>query len=735
MNQLAKSLIIAMAVLASGIAYAQPATTTITGVKTDSLSQQPLATDSIVSLKGVVVTSAKPFIIQKTDRIVLNVAQSPVAAGGNAYEIIKRAPGVTDQAGLRFRGKNVAVYINDKPSRLTGEDLQTYLAGMPANSIEKVEIIPNPSARYEAQGGSVINIVLAKNKNFGTNGTVTAGIGSGTYGRYNTGISLNYRQQKISIYGSYDLQHSKVLSTMQTERFLNTINKIQDKQTTVTTSTSHAFRAGFDYDINKKSSFGMLIRGNINYREKNATNTSLLRYYSTGNDSSSIVTTRNKFSLTTPTINLYYKTGIGKTGQLNINADYYNYTKSATADFTTFFLDHKGLAYTDPYFLKDQSPAQNMIRSFSADYMITANKIKYEMGIKTVFTKTDNRSIWNIYENDEWLNDATKSNHFIYRETINAAYLLATKSFKKLDLQLGLRAEQTNSKGESPTLQQVRKDHYISFFPSADLTYNQSDDQQFSLSYRRKIERFGFDIVNPFIVYQNQYAYYQGNPDIRPSYSHNLELSWSYRNEWLASASYSYYMNVLAEVYRKSPDGNAMISSFDNIASANQVDVNISYTKSLFNKKLTTSNTIGGLYAGYNAPANTQLNKTGLTAYISSNNILQLGKKWKGEITANYYSPLQFGSYRFRSQFGMNIGISKNILENKGTLALSLSDVFNSNKQHYSITSFGVRSVTSNNAETRFARLTFSYRFGNKNVKASRSRKTGIDDVKSRMKN
>lgn len=681
-------------------------------------------------MTGVTVSSSKPFIVQKNDKITVNVAQSPILAGGNVYDAVKKAPGVTDFQGLQFRGKNVTVYINDKPSRLGGEELKNYLTSMPANTVERVEVMPNPSAKYEANGGPVINIILSKSKDLGTNGTLTAGLGAGRYPRLNSGVSLNHRTSAMNVYGSYDYLQHKTRSIIRTDRSFNQLFSIDDERRSFDQLGSHSAKAGLDYTINKRSSAGVLVRGVFTDRNKYSQNISV-----TTADSSSVVNNEGKSDISSIAANIYYKTKLGKAGDLSVNADYFNYDKMRNDQFATRYFDDKQNEYAAPYLLRAGAPANNEIRSFSADYTLGKNKIRYEAGAKMVMTGTDNTSNWEKNVNNSWENDIQKSNRFIYKENVYAAYASASGSKGKFDIEAGLRMEYTDANGYSVTLKQENNNDYVSLFPSLSVSFNHSEKQQYSFSYRRRIERFGFDIVNPFIIYQNQYSYYQGNPFIKPSLSNNLSLGWTYGNEWMASVDYGHFTDALAEVYKKAENGEAMISTFENIASADQLSLNVSYTKSLFQGKLTTSNTLGGLYAKYNAPAETDLSNAALAVFINSSNMISIGKAWRGELSAAYYSPMQFGAYQFKQQFFASIGFSRTLLEKKATLGISVTDIFNSNKQRYNVLSYGVKSMNNSNPETRFIKLNFTYKFGNKNVKAAKNRQTGIDEVKRRMSN
>ncbi|MFT3825433.1 MAG: outer membrane beta-barrel family protein [Chitinophagaceae bacterium] len=704
-------------------------------VNSNTSAVQVIMAPESKSLGAVTVTGSKPFIVQKTDKITLNVAQSPVAAGDNIYEVVKRAPGMQDQGSLKFRGKTVTVLMDGRQLNMSADDLKNFLSAMPANTVERIEVLPNPSAKYDAQGGAVVNIISAKNKNLGLNGIANLGMGAGKYVRYNSGISLNYRNTKMNLYGSYDYLHTKTWNSLKAERNLFANSVIYDQQQGQNTNNNHVFKAGLDYEINKKSSWGILVKGTAGFRKKNTDGTTV-NSYGDNNDSSSTVAQAGKSSITTPAVNLYYKTKVGSKGaELILNADYFRYNKEWKDDFTTRYFDPKGAEYMNPYLLRDNSPGNNTIRSFTADYSFALKSIRFETGIKTVFTTTDNDIIWEQNNGNGWEKDANKSNRFVYDENINAGYLSAKSSWKKFDWQLGVRAEQTNTKGNSITLNKISKNSYFNLFPSVDLGYNQSEDQQFSLAYRRKIERFGFNIVNPFIIYQNQYAYSQGNPDIKPTYSDNFEAGWSYKNEWMASLSYSHYTDVMMDVYKKDPVTGAMISTYDNLNGADQADLNVSYTRSFFNNRFTTSNTIGGLYAAYKATGQAKLSQSAFTYYFSSQNIVTLAKGFRAEVSMNYYSPLVLTPYHFKAQYSVNAGVSKTMLKNKGTLTLNVSDLFNTARQRYTVETESVRSVNNSKQESRFVKLTFSWKFGNSQVKASKSRRSGIDEVQRRMNN
>ena len=716
----------------------KPCTIDSVVVRKDAPSPTGLSVKMVLDqnvLKAVAVNATKPFIIQTTDKIVLNVAESPIAAGGNIYDVLSRIPGlITQGSSFQFRGKPVAVLIDDKYTNLSGDDLINYLSTMPANSIEKIEVIPNPSAKYDAQGGAVINIRTAKNKNFGTNGIFTAGIGTGRYARYNSGLSLNYRNKNINVYSSYDYQHNGQYYNNHTDRFISNGATLLEDEYDVRKRDNHSFKLGMDYDISKKSVFSVLVKGMDNFRNRAVSTRSLLGNTGNQSDSLSTVASTGRAVFYSPSVNVFYKTTFDSSGkELKINADYFEYDKGWDDVFATHYFDAKGQEYTNPLFLRDHSPARNTVRSLSADYTLPTTIGKIEAGLKTTFTTTDNNVRWQQNNGTDWIIDSSKTNHFIYRENINAAYINGSRTIKKFSLQLGLRVEQTNTEGNLVTLGQVNKRNYTYLFPNASLQYAPSDDQQYGFSYHENIVRPGFDLLNPFIIYRSQYDYWQGNPNILPTRSHNFELSYGWKNELLASLNYSHYQDEVADIFRKSNIPNAVVNTSVNLGSANNVDASLTLTKSLFNGKWATSNTAGAFYARYNAAAEAQLNKGKVTAYATSENMFILPKGFKGELTAYYYSPMVFDVYHFKSRYWADAGISKSILQSKGSIALNVTDIFNTMIAKFDISSFGVQSYNSNKTESRFVKLVFTYKLGNKNVKSSGNRNTGIEEEKNRM--
>lgn len=706
--------------------------------------QKPIVLDDIyLSLQKeilgnvTVTSSAKPFIVQSANKITLNITQSPIASASNAYDILLQAPGVMEQDNsIKFRAKSVTILIDGKPSNLSNDDLKTMLSSMPGSNIEKVEIIPNPSAKYDAQGGSVINIKLIKNKNYGTSGSFTAGTGAGRFEKYNSGITANYKNNKINVYSSYNYEYNKQYYNNNSNRILsNSSNIIQDEYG-ILSKNNHSYRIGADYEINKNNVAGIQLKGYSNLQGRTISNHSVLTNNISQNDTSSSVYTNGNSLIFNPSVNVYYKSTLDSLGrEITINVDYFDYNKKWQDNFTTNYFDQKNIEYLQPFLLRDNSPANNTIKSIAVDYNHPSSIGNFEAGLKIALTTTDNNILWQDLSNNNWVTDSSKTNHFIYKENISAGYITYNKAFKQAwEINLGIRAEQTNTEGILFNINQINKRSYINLFPNINVQYLKNLNNIFTLSYRKSIERFGFDVVNPFIKYQSQYSYYQGNPNIEPQFNHSIDFTYIYKQSLVLGLSETHSINALGPVYLKSGT-NATISSYSNFKSADLFYV-YSYYRKEFVKGWTT-NIIGGFgFYRYNTSSDTttQSNNNSSWSYLLQwNNSFNLRNGLTGELNASYQGPMASGIYKLNSIFSSNMGIGKQLLKNKAAIKLSVTDLFNTQKKIIHINYQGVVMEQERKAESRFISISFSYKFGNKNLKAKKERGSKINDLESRM--
>lgn len=686
------------------------------------------------SIKGVTVVARKPFIVVAPNLVTLNVSQSPIASGGSVYDAIKMAPGITEQDGsLSFRGKAVNILINGRPSHLSGEDLKNRLDGMSAGSIEKIEILPNPPARYDAQGGSVINIVLAKNKDYGTNYILTAGGGTGKYAKENTGIDINKRTSKLNLSAGYDFNRGTQYYQSTSVRYLpGALLKADEYEER--RRNNDGYKLAVDYDISSKTSVGFLFNGYINARDRDVVNTSILHYDANVTDSSQKVFTAGNARISSPSLNLYYKTALDSIGKtLTLNADFMNYAKRWSDNFTNRYYDAGGGEYLVPYYLKDNSPGRIKVYSLSADYEMPAKNGKWEGGLKGGYIITDNDVLWENNTGSGWKTDPGKTDHFIYKENVNAAYISYSRPVNKWSLQGGLRTEQTNTEGKSITTGEVNRNSYIHLFPTVNISYTTAKGNALGLVYRKSIVRFGFDYVNPFITYQNAYAYSQGNPHLQPQITHQLSATWSLGQSFLAGFDYIKSIKSLGVSYRSEND--VTISSYDNFNGSQVYYLYVSYYKQLLSVWQLSFMQAFGYFSydvnttGYNTAGK---NNNPFTS-INFRNTLSFKTGWTGELNASYVSALVSGIFKRKPYYSADMGVSKNLLKNKLTLKLSCTDVFNTLTADMKVNYQGVVMDKNKKEESRFLTLTARYRFGNLGIKKNKNRASGIEDIRGRI--
>ena len=689
-------------------------------------------------LKGVTVKASRPFIEQRADKLVLNVAASPIAAGGTAYDVLGRAPGVLESGtGFQLRGKSVTVLLDGKATNLSGGELKTMLSALPGNSLDQVEIIANPSARYDANGAAIINLITAKSRKFGTNGTATVGVGSGQFGRTNAGLNLNHRTEKLNLYGGLDRLDNKTYSTTSAVRTAENGPRISESGRDERQNHNNSARVGLDYQVSANTSLGFLLKGSLNQRARTGSNLAELDEAASGRPlAASFVASAGSSQMLNPAINLYFKTKLDTLGRtLSLNADYFGYRKDTHTSYATQPLDGRFENAGPLALLRDNSPVRNAVRSASADFAQPIHHGTLEAGLKTTFTTTDNDIRWEqALEGQPWAVDAGKTNHFIYRENVNAAYVSLNRAGNNVDVQLGLRAEQTNTTGTSLTTGQSTTRHYLNLFPMMAAQYKLSEKSRLGLSYSRKIDRFQFGIVNPFVTYVSQYRYLQGNPNIQPSYSHNFELTHSFGDLLSTSLSYGHHTNVLVESYTKNDASQVVVSSYQNFGSAETVSASTTLMQPLLNGKWSTVTTLGLEYARVNSAA-VGLRAARPSGYLSSNHTVRLPHGFKAEASAMYMSPMTFGGVAFHSRLSSSFGVSKALFKAAATLTLNVTDPFNQQQTGYDVLANGVNSTNLDKIESRFVKLNFSYKFGNQRVKASQRRRTGTEAEQGRMEN
>lgn len=692
-------------------------------------------------MQAVVVTARKPLIEVKADKTIMNVEGTINAEGNDALELLRRSPGVTidKDDNLSLAGKNgVQVYIDNRPTPLSGQDLANYLKSLQSSQVEAIEIITNPSAKYEAAGNAgIINIRLKKNKAFGTNGSATAGWQVGRHARYNGSLNLNHRNKNINVYGTYGINRGQNGAVMEMFRQVgdSTFNQLNE---VTFEPMSHNFKVGMDYSLSTQSSIGAIVNGSLSSPKVVTDSRTDISQLSTGTLNRVLIAgstseaRRNNYN-----INLNYMYN-GKDGKsLNLNADKGYFDNNNDQYQPNIYFDPSGQKMSSVIY-RMISPTLIDIYSLKADYEQNLGKGKLGVGGKTAFVNTDNDfKRYDVINSIEQL-DRNRSNRFKYDENINAGYINYNYPFTGFMIQAGLRVENTISKGISTGekmngtgYENVRtefKRDYLDFFPSAAMTFNKNPMNQWSLSYSRRIDRPGYQNLNPFEFKLDEYTSQRGNTNLQPQYTNSFSLSNTYRYKLNTSLNYSHVSNLFTQII-DTTEGNKAFITQKNLATQDVMSFNISYP--FMYKTLTVFANINTNYSLYQADFGNNrkidANAFGLSAMTQAS--YKFAKTWTAELMAFYNAPTIYqGTFKASSLWMMEAGMQKQLFGGKGTLKASMGDVFNS--MRFSATSdfAGQKVKFSANPETQMFKLNFTLRFGSNTVKGAKQRTSGAEE-------
>ncbi|MCB9055372.1 MAG: TonB-dependent receptor [Chitinophagales bacterium] len=700
------------------------------------------------SLSGVTVSSKKPMIEVKADKMIVNVEGTINAVGNDALELLRKSPGVMidKDDNISLAGKNgVQVYIDGKPSPLSGSDLSNFLKSMQSSQVESIEIITNPSAKYEAAGNAgIINIRLKKNKTFGTNGSVNLGYVQGIYPKYNGGINLNHRNKKINLFGSYNYNNGDYLMKMRStsERFdtlFETNNRINAN------INSHSFKGGMDYFVNKNSTLGAVVTGNIADNKITTAGPMYFTYQPT-NQLVKILRATNDNDRGSDNVNTNLNYRYAKPGgtELNIDADYGTFKITSDQYQPNYYYLGDGVTETSRVIYNMISNTDIDLYSLKADYEQNYKGGRLGIGGKIGFVNTDNDfKRYDVFTSGNKY-DSSKSNRFKYEENINALYVNYNKQVKPGFLvQLGVRMENTNITGTSNgfreengvfvTYDSVFNRHYTDFFPSASMTFNKNPMNQWTFSYSRRIDRPAYQDLNPFEFKLSEYAYMKGNTDLRPQYTNSFGVTNVYKFRLTTSLNYSHVKDIFAQL----PDTIDKTKGFltkKNLATQDIVALNISYPFQY--KRYSFFANLNANFSHYQADfgggdRKVDQNIFALVYYMQ--NSFNLGKDWTAELTGLYISPSVWqGVVRSDAMGSVDIGVQKVLFNKKLNLKVAYSDIFKTMKWGGSTNFTGGNARFNGHGELGQIKINLSYRFGNSQVKASRQRKTGLEEETKR---
>lgn len=713
----------------------QPATTL------ESASLQSGASN----LKGVTVAAKKPFIEQQLDRTVVNVESSIMAAGGSALEVMEKLPGVlVDKNGnISIKGKQgVKVMIDDRPGYLSAAELTAFLRNMPASQLDQIEIMSNPPAKYDAAGNGVINIKRKKLKTGGFNGTLTLTALQGRYPGTTQNLNFNYSNKHVNFYGNAGFSYRKSFEDYYIVRnFRNgakEITSIYDQHTyTKTTGKSITAKLGADYYASAKTTIGVALGGFHNPSEAVNTNNTLLK---TGDG---VMTTRVDAPATTKgkwdnmEANVSLKHVFAAERELLLNADYLSYNSTSEQHFDNrYFKPDSSEAAPRKSFLADL-PAKINIYSLKADYTHPfSDKTRLEAGVKTSFVNTDNNAQYFDGVSGGWKKNDSLSNHFLYKENVNAGYLNLRHKHDRWEFQAGLRAEQTWLKGEQKNNGQTFSRSYLQFFPSAFVAYDVDKESKVTLSYGRRIERPDYRSMNPFRFYLDQYTYNEGNPYLNPQYSHNIELGYSiWEGALTTTLLYNRTTDIIQEVILQNADKNETYQRPENLNTRKVLGANVN-AQIPIGETMTTVLYMDYNHYDYSGAINNEpfeLKAGVFTAQLMQQVKLQNG--WGFQFMGTWSSRSIDGTFLQQPIGTLHAGIQKDILGKQATIRLSASDIFGWNRYNATSRYQNIDIHIRGQWQSQVLKLAFTYRFNkNDRKETTDKRESAAEEERQRVK-
>jgi len=699
----------------------------------------------VKKLQDVTVTSKKPMIEIKADKTIFNVESSINATGSNALELLQKSPGVQvdNNDNISMKGKTgTKIYIDGKPTQLDAKNLAEYLKGINSNDIESIEMISNPSAKYDASGNAgIINIKLKKNKKFGTNGSATAGIVQGLTPKGNASVNVNYRNKKVNLFSNVSGSVGQYENTQNLYRIQS--DTLYDQKTVQNNDEKNInIKAGADFFIDSKNTFGVMATTNFGNSVWNSSSNTPISYYPTGQ----YVKTLTAYN-TIPgnrnhaNFNMNYKYADTSGKEINVDADYGSFKGRSNSYQPNYYYD-KGMNLLSAFIYKNNTPVD--IDIYSAKVDVEENKWKGKFGYGLKFSYVITKNTFDFYDviNGQDIHVLNKSNNFVYKENVNAGYVNYQRQLNtKWSIQAGLRIEQTNSDGiltRADGLTQNDdsvKRSYTNLFPSAALTWTINKKNTLNLTYSRRIDRPTYQDLNPFENKLDELTYEKGNAFLRPQYTDNIELTHTFMSMINTTIGYSHVKDYATQVL-DTTNKNATYVQQQNLATEQIISFSIG--SSLPIKKWWNGYVnFWYSYLLFDGEFNNKVVSLKIPiygAYLQQS--FTLGKNYTAEMSGWFNGPGVWGATgTTKAQGGLDIGIQKQLFDKKATLKLSATDVLATASPWHIHSDFGGLYLDGNGTwESRTIRLNFTYRFGSNQIKSARQRQTSLETEAKRIK-
>lgn len=691
-------------------------------------------------LDEVTIIAKKPTITRKPDRLIFNIENTALTEG-STLSVLKSTPGIiVSESGINIKSEEATVFINNRRVQLTSSELITLLESAPANSIKSIEVITNPPASYDADSGSVINIIMSKNLITGYRGSVFANYSQGVFPRYNTGTSHFFKNNKVNLNVNYSYADQKI--NRDTERrvnFFDNANQLEEiwnsKTNRNTKTKTHNLNLNFDYYINDNNTLSLTTTGlytpKINYKIGDKTSITDEDLVFQSRFTADNLSKDNKYNIGT---DLIFKHDFKNSAYLSFNAHYtkYNYERDQNV-FSNFF-DSNNDFTSDSEFNTFANQNTNIVTG-KIDYSLPVNETSsFDAGVKYSNVNTDSDiTKLDIIDGSDVI-DLNNSDVFKYDEKVFAAYSNYTQSWDKWDINFGLRVEQSNIKGESLTLNETNTQDYFDWFPNASLSHQILEDVSIYGTYKRSIIRPSYTDLNPFTFFFNENSVAVGNPNLVPTYRDHYKIGTNFLEHFTVEAYYMKYNGDIVELPRQNNTTNVVEYTPTNLDK--KVDFgfdfafdyyptnnwNLYFVTSFYN--MTEQTDFGQGFAEVSRWANYSELSNDFSVLKDKSLKLNLSLVWVGKSV--------IALSEVKERLFSSLSISKSILNKKATISLSAEGLFNLQNETYTINYLNQSSRSFTDIDNRFIKLGFRYNFGN--TKLSTNERSTSAEERERIK-
>lgn len=678
-------------------------------------------------LQEVVVIAKLPLVEMQPGKTVYRMDASIAQSSGNMYEVLSSLPGVVinSDGTIMLNGKSDArILIDGKPTYFSGEELVNLLKSTPASTTDRIDLITQPTARYDAGGGSgLIDIHTKKIKLRGMNISLNGNYSQWKFGKGFGSTSLNIREDKFNFYLSYSYYKGKDINDLQIERrWTGQEDQMKQVSHREFKYTSHNYRAGFDYYATRRTTLGVSAGGNVSgNKSRGEMNTAFTYAGPLGATINNGKRSWNNFSAGATLVHRLHKDG----GELDASFDYFRYKYTEKQLMCSFLPDT----------LKGDMGGKIDLYTGQVNFTYPLSEyVKLQTGAKTSFVTIGNSAGYARPLLSGWEQDASLGSNFSYDENINAAYVQADFERNRFKLSAGLRLEHTHIRGEqwgnSEQCDSSFTTDYVHLFPTVSMQYRLSDNHALQLSYGRRITRPNYGDLNPFMYIHDDYTYERGNTLLRPAFSDNLQLGYMFKDWLQANFFFSYMDDAIVKSYEDT-EGYRIYVTTTNLSSYINTGLQINIANLPITSWWNTNLSVIGVYNRYCWLENekTEINKK-ITPILNSTNQFTFDKTWTAELSGYYNGRIAFGQVLARSCGELNLAIQKKILKGNGKIGLFVKDILNTYRRDMDAILTHQQAYTKEKENKRAIGISFSYRFHKGSDVKESKRKNSIDESK-----